>query len=103
MLDRVKDQERTSYGELQQELKTLKTLLLSSRDAAASTGPPAIFAQLNRKPSIPAWQLAQNSTPSAPATPSAVAVTTGTSTPAEASTNGVQDSSDNETIGSEFK
>lgn len=88
MLDRVKDQERTSYGELQQELKSLKTLLLSSRDAAASTGPPAIFAQLNRKPSIPAWQLAQNSTSP---TPPAVA----TATPAETPANEMQE---NETV-----
>jgi hypothetical protein len=69
MLDRVRDQERVSYGELQTELKSLKTLLLSSRDAASSAGPPSILSQLGRKPSIPAWQLAQsaNSTVVSPA------------------------------------
>ncbi|KAG8828587.1 peroxisomal membrane protein pex14 [Serendipita sp. 399] len=59
MLDRVKDQERQSYSELQQELKSLKTLLLSSRDASAATGPPSILSQIGRRPTIPAWQLAQ--------------------------------------------
>lgn len=71
MLDRVKEQERQSYGELQQELKSLKTLLLSSRDSAmanANAGPPSIFSQIGigKKPSIPAWQLAQTSSPSTP-------------------------------------
>ncbi|KAG9021315.1 hypothetical protein FS842_006671 [Serendipita sp. 407] len=59
MLDRVKDQERQSYSELQQELKSLKTLLLSSRDASAATGAPSILSQIGKRPSIPAWQLAQ--------------------------------------------
>lgn len=86
MLDRVKEQERTSYGELQQELKSLKTLLLSSRDAAASPGPPSIFAQINKKPSIPSWQLA-----STPVTPSVVP------TPAETTSNGLHEGSDQET------
>lgn len=69
MLDRVKDQERVSYGELQTELKSLKTLLLSSRDVGSTAGPPGIFAQLGKKPSIPAWQLVQSASSSAASTP----------------------------------
>jgi peroxin-14 len=69
MLDRVKDQERISYGELQQELKSLKALLLSSRDNNASSGAPAILAQLGRKPTIPAWQLAQSPSTATSSTP----------------------------------
>jgi peroxin-14 len=69
MLDRVRDQERVSYGELQTELKSLKALLLSSRDSTASTGPPAILSQLGRRPSIPTWQLAQNASSSTPVIP----------------------------------
>ncbi|PVF93415.1 hypothetical protein CPB86DRAFT_742645 [Serendipita vermifera] len=72
MLDRVKDQERISYGELQQELKSLKALLLSSRDSNAASGASAILAQLGRKPTIPAWQQAQS--PSTP--PSSTPLTT---------------------------
>ncbi|KIM32711.1 hypothetical protein M408DRAFT_326457 [Serendipita vermifera MAFF 305830] len=89
MLDRVKEQERTSYGELQQELKSLKTLLLSSRDATAATGPPNIFAQINKKPSIPAWQLASGSSVSA--------TSSGVSTPAANVPNGLHDGNDQET------
>ena len=90
MLERVKEQERTSYGELQQELKSLKTLLLSSRDATATIGPPSIFAQINKKPSIPAWQLA--SSPSTPSTTSEV------SSSAAPTSNGLHDGSDQETV-----
>ncbi len=67
MLDKVTDAQATSYTELQQELKSVKTLLLTSRAGSSGadglhtpgssplptvgTGPP-------RRPTIPAWQLA---------------------------------------------
>lgn len=69
MLERVKDQERLSYGELQQELKSLKALLLSSRDANTSAATTSIFSQIGKKPSIPAWQLAQSSSASSTPVP----------------------------------
>jgi peroxin-14 len=102
MLDRVKEQERQSYSELQQELKSLKSLLLSSRDSAmAST--PSIFSQIGKKPSIPAWQLAQSASPPVSGTPTAPTSFASSAAPASTPTplsptpfytaNGLQDDS----------
>lgn len=94
MLDRVKEQERQSYSELQQELKSLKTLLLSSRDSAMSNaGPPSIFSQIGKKPSIPAWQLAAT-------TSSPISITPSSSTSSAIPfSNGTQDTKDIEKEG----
>ncbi|TBU34549.1 peroxisomal membrane anchor protein conserved region-domain-containing protein [Dichomitus squalens] len=68
MIEKNKESHNQSLAELQQELKSLKALLLS-RGPGISTGPSTPI--LPGKPSIPAWQLAgglasQVSTPSTP-------------------------------------
>jgi peroxin-14 len=56
MIEKNKDSQNQSLSELQQELKSLKALLLSRGPAAASAAPSPT---LNfGRPSIPAWQLA---------------------------------------------
>ena len=55
MIEKNKEVQSQSLGELQQELKSLKALLLSRGTATSST--PSIPG-LQTKPSIPAWQLA---------------------------------------------
>ncbi|KAI0721269.1 hypothetical protein C8T65DRAFT_825844 [Cerioporus squamosus] len=68
MIDKNKESHNQSLAELQQELKSLKALLLS-RGPSMSTGPSTPI--LPGKPSIPAWQLAGSSpAASAPSTPS---------------------------------
>ncbi|KAF8523131.1 peroxisomal membrane anchor protein conserved region-domain-containing protein [Hysterangium stoloniferum] len=56
MLEKNKEAQSQSLAELQQELKSLKTLLLSRAPSGMSPPPP--FPILNGRPSIPAWQLA---------------------------------------------
>ncbi|RPD82011.1 hypothetical protein L226DRAFT_475472 [Lentinus tigrinus ALCF2SS1-7] len=58
MIEKNKESHNQSLAELQQELKSLKALLLS-RGPSMSTGPSTPI--LPGKPSIPAWQLAGNS------------------------------------------
>ena len=55
MIEKNKEMQSQSLGELQQELKSLKALLLSRGPATPST--PSI-PSFPSKPSIPAWQLA---------------------------------------------
>jgi len=74
MLDNVKDAQAASYAELQQELKSVKTLLLTSRGSSngadglhnpgSSAPPSAVGAGPPRRPTIPAWQLAAPSSSS---------------------------------------
>lgn len=60
MIEKNKESHNQSLNDLQQELKSLKTLLLN-RPTISST--PASPLPLLGRPSIPAWQLA-SSTPS---------------------------------------
>lgn len=57
MIEKNKDHQIQSLGELQQELKSLKALLLSRGPTMTppGTGIPALG-----KPTIPAWQLGSN-------------------------------------------
>jgi peroxin-14 len=62
MIEKNKESQSQSMGELQQELKSLKALLLSRGLSAPSLPTPT----LTGRPSIPSWQLAsagQNVTP----------------------------------------
>lgn len=56
MIEKNKESQAQSLGELQQELKSLKALLLS-RGPSLSNAPSSPLPVLGR-PSIPAWQLA---------------------------------------------
>ncbi len=74
-MDKSKDSQKQSLAELQQELKSLKALLLSRGPALASS-PSSSPIPAPGRPSIPAWQLAgagdtSNSTTSPTPTPSA--------------------------------
>jgi peroxin-14 len=64
MIEKNKDSQTQSLGELQQELKSLKALLLSR--GPATPGTPSSPMPILGRPTIPSWQLA-----STPATPSA--------------------------------
>lgn len=56
MIEKNKDTQTQSLGELQQELKSLKALLLSRGSIMSpAPAPPPSF---TGRPSIPAWQLA---------------------------------------------
>ncbi|KAI0756640.1 hypothetical protein C8Q80DRAFT_1340485 [Daedaleopsis nitida] len=61
LIDKNKESHNQSLAELQQELKSLKALLLS-RGPSMSTGPSTPI--LPGKPAIPAWQLASTPLPS---------------------------------------
>ena len=91
MIEKNKDSQNQSLSELQQELKSLKALLLSRGPTVSS--PPAPPINFGR-PSIPAWQLAsQASTP--------VASTPVESTPAApASSKGKEPELNPESLGS---
>jgi len=71
MIEKNKEVQSQSLGELQQELKSLKALLLSRGSATPSTPSIPSFSSYPTKPSIPAWQLAggdsRSSTPPVPA------------------------------------
>ncbi|KAI0660437.1 peroxisomal membrane anchor protein conserved region-domain-containing protein [Cubamyces menziesii] len=67
LIDKNKESQNQSLAELQQELKSLKALLLS-RGPSTSAGPSTPI--LPGKPSIPAWQLAGGSSMSSASTPS---------------------------------
>lgn len=58
MIEKNKESQNQSLAELQQELKSLKALLLS-RGPTASATPSSPLPILGR-PSIPAWQLASS-------------------------------------------
>jgi peroxin-14 len=57
MIDKNKDSQSQSLAELQQELKSLKALLLN-RGPSLSSGASTPLLSFSGRPSIPAWQLA---------------------------------------------
>lgn len=61
MIDKNKDAHKQSLSELQQELKSLKTLLLGRGGGMPASAPSAPLPGLAGRPSIPAWQLAGTS------------------------------------------
>ena len=61
MLEKNREGSNASFLELQQELKSLRTLLVNSTTRPLGSGGPTLPAGLAR-PTIPAWQL---STPAA--------------------------------------
>jgi len=64
MIEKNKEAQTQSLGELQQDLKSLKTLLLSRTPSTATPGPPLpIFPP---RPSIPSWQLDSSSNATVP-------------------------------------
>ncbi|KAG1755208.1 uncharacterized protein EDB91DRAFT_1326114 [Suillus paluster] len=74
MIEKNKESQKESLAELQQELKSLKALLLSRGSAPLTSSPSTPIPSLAGRPSIPAWQLASSaSVPSAaeslPSTP----------------------------------
>lgn len=68
MMDKNKESQSQSLAELQQELKSLKALLLSRGPSFPSAPSPSLPSLVGR-PSIPAWQLAGTS-PSSETPPS---------------------------------
>jgi peroxin-14 len=58
MIEKNKDAQTQSLGELQQDLKSLKTLLLSRTPSTSSAPPLPTFPP---RPSIPSWQLSESS------------------------------------------
>ena len=61
MIEKNKESQNQSLNEMQQELKSLKALLLN-RGPTTSSIPASPLPLLGGRPSIPAWQLA-SSTP----------------------------------------
>ncbi|KII93575.1 hypothetical protein PLICRDRAFT_49617 [Plicaturopsis crispa FD-325 SS-3] len=76
MIEKTKDSQNQSLAELQQELKSLKALLLS-RGPTISSSPSSPLPPLTGRPSIPAWQLAGPS----PSNARSADVPSGSSTP----------------------
>ncbi|PPQ64426.1 hypothetical protein CVT26_002133 [Gymnopilus dilepis] len=64
MIDKNKESQNQSISELQQEVKSLKALLLSRGPTLPSSSPASPLPMLGR-PAIPAWQLATPPQPSA--------------------------------------
>lgn len=58
MLEKNKEAQGQSLAELQQELKSLKTILLSRGPSMSGSSTPPPLPVFSGKPSIPAWQLA---------------------------------------------
>jgi peroxin-14 len=59
MIEKNKDAQTQSLGELQQDLKSLKTLLLNrTPSTGTSVSPP--LPTFPPRPSIPSWQLAES-------------------------------------------
>ncbi|KAH7883657.1 hypothetical protein F5I97DRAFT_1938352 [Phlebopus sp. FC_14] len=66
MMEKNKESQHQSLAELQQELKSLKALLLSRGSTSLTSSPSTPLPGLAGRPSIPSWQLAGTSpTPSA--------------------------------------
>ncbi|KAI9445198.1 peroxisomal membrane anchor protein conserved region-domain-containing protein [Lactarius indigo] len=59
MIEKNKEAQTQSLGELQQDLKSLKTLLLSRTPSTATPAPP--LPNFPPRPSIPIWQLSDSS------------------------------------------
>jgi len=66
MIEKNKEAQTQSLGELQQDLKSLKTLLLSRTPSTSTSAPP--LPGFPPRPSIPSWQLSGSS--ASPAGPS---------------------------------
>jgi peroxin-14 len=79
MIDKNKESQNQSLAELQQELKSLKALLLS-RGPSLSSAPASPLPSLAARPSIPSWQLAGMNPPSKSSTPPAAPVTSSPTT-----------------------
>jgi peroxin-14 len=60
MIEKNKEAQTQSLGELQQDLKSLKTLLLSRTPGTSTPAPP--LPTIPPRPSIPSWQLSGSST-----------------------------------------
>ncbi|KAG2072724.1 hypothetical protein BDR04DRAFT_1096352 [Suillus decipiens] len=60
MIEKNKESQKESLSELQQELKSLKALLLSRGSAPLTSSPSTPIPSLASRPSIPSWQLASS-------------------------------------------
>jgi peroxin-14 len=60
MVDKNKEDQKQSLAELQQELKSLKALLLSRGPGGLASSPSSPLPALTGRPSIPSWQLANS-------------------------------------------
>ena len=83
MIEKNKDAQTQSLAELQQELKSLKALLLSRGPTHSGLSSP--LPQMPPRPSIPAWQLAQPSSMPSTATASTFPPVTPSPPPATSS------------------
>ncbi|KAI0051777.1 hypothetical protein FA95DRAFT_1485012 [Auriscalpium vulgare] len=68
MIDKNKEVQAQSLAELQQELKSLKALLLSRGPTLSNATTPSL-PSFSHRPSIPAWQLAGSSSTAVPTLP----------------------------------
>ncbi|KAN0100684.1 hypothetical protein V8E55_000668 [Tylopilus felleus] len=66
MIEKNKETQKQSLAELQQELKSLKALLLSRGPSALTSSSSTSLPALTGKPSIPSWQLANTTSAPAP-------------------------------------
>lgn len=70
MMEKNKDAQKQSLTELQQEVKSLKALLLSRPAGGSSSSPSTPLPAVAVRPSMPAWQLSDVTLPSLPVPPS---------------------------------
>lgn len=86
MFEKTKEAQTASLSELQNELKSLKSLLVS-RNASSNASIPRPYSPYGQsgdahngtsspKPSIPSWQLASNDSTTASSSPDAASKTT---------------------------
>jgi hypothetical protein len=61
MIEKNKEAQTQSLGELQQDVKSLKTLLLSRTLSTSAPAPP--LPSVPPRPTLPAWQLSSPSSP----------------------------------------
>lgn len=69
MIEKNKETQKESLSELQQELKSLKALLLSRGSAPLTSSPSTPLPSLAGRPSIPTWQLASSASVPSTAVP----------------------------------
>lgn len=79
MIEKNKDSQTQSLAELQQELKSLKALLLS-RGSTMSPAPASPLPSFTGRPSIPAWQLAGTGQTNGVSTPTSTSISSPVST-----------------------
>ncbi|KAH9486872.1 Peroxisomal membrane protein PER10 [Psilocybe cubensis] len=87
MIEKNKESQNQSLAELQQELKSLKALLLSRAPTSATSTPSSPLPLLGR-PSIPAWQLATSPQPGGNETSVSTSASSSSTTPFASNTNG---------------